>query len=90
MLVVVGTSSSYFYSVSSLLRACRTGDPAPHVFFETSAMLITFVTLGAPTPMSHLLLAMNPFNTRERPPSVSELGSVARCESLLLRGQNNF
>ncbi|MED6143313.1 serine/threonine protein kinase Ran1 [Stylosanthes scabra] len=45
VLVAVGTTASYFYSVCALLYGALTGFRAP-VYFETSAMLITFVLLG--------------------------------------------
>ncbi|CAL9145327.1 unnamed protein product [Musa hybrid cultivar] len=45
VLVVLGTSASYFYSVSALFYGAFTGFHAP-VYFETSAMIITFVLLG--------------------------------------------
>lgn len=56
MLVVVGTSVSYLYSTVSLFLACvwasRRGDGShremehPHLFLESPAMLLTFITLG--------------------------------------------
>ncbi|KAL2244512.1 copper-transporting ATPase RAN1 [Sesamum indicum] len=45
VLVVLGTSASYFYSVSALLYGAITGFWSP-TYFEASAMLITFVLLG--------------------------------------------
>lgn len=59
MLVVVGTTVSYLYSTMSLILACflRAGEGAhgmgraaghPHLFLESPAMLLTFVTLGEP------------------------------------------
>lgn len=56
MLVVVGTTISYLYSTMSLLLACvldaGQGDDGtgikrhPHLFLESPAMLLSFVTLG--------------------------------------------
>lgn len=48
VLVVLGTSASFAYSITAMLFAPFTGDPDyhPKVFFETSTMLITFVTFG--------------------------------------------
>lgn len=51
MLVVVGTSVSYLYSTLSLLLACfpgnaRHGNSHPHLFLESPAMLLTFISLG--------------------------------------------
>lgn len=48
VLVVFGTSASFTYSIAAMLLAPLTSDPLyhPKVFFETSTMLITFVTFG--------------------------------------------
>lgn len=48
VLVVFGTSATYFYSIFSLLFAPFASYPdyRPKVFFETSAMLIAFVSGG--------------------------------------------
>ncbi len=40
VLVAMGTSAAYFYSIANML----TGDP--HLYFETSAILITLIILG--------------------------------------------
>lgn len=45
VLVALGTSASYFYSVCALLYGAITGLWSP-TYFETSAMLITFVLFG--------------------------------------------
>ncbi|RWR85701.1 copper-transporting ATPase RAN1 [Cinnamomum micranthum f. kanehirae] len=45
VLVALGTTASYFYSVCALLYGAVTGFWSP-TYFETSAMLITFVLLG--------------------------------------------
>ncbi|XP_047971552.1 copper-transporting ATPase RAN1 [Salvia hispanica] len=45
VLVALGTSASYFYSIYALLYGAITGFWSPR-YFETSAMLITFVLLG--------------------------------------------
>ncbi|KAJ6932912.1 hypothetical protein NC651_008361 [Populus alba x Populus x berolinensis] len=45
VLVALGTSASYFYSVCALLYGAVTGFWSP-TYFETSSMLITFVLLG--------------------------------------------
>jgi len=44
-LIAIGTSTAYFYSVYNLLKP-QTGDEMPHLYFETSALLITFVLVG--------------------------------------------
>ncbi|KAJ1429035.1 E1-E2 ATPase-domain-containing protein, partial [Ochromonadaceae sp. CCMP2298] len=45
-LVTTGTSVTFAYSVCELTYACRHSTPTTHVFFETSGMLLMFVTLG--------------------------------------------
>ncbi|XP_062229504.1 cation-transporting ATPase HMA5 isoform X2 [Phragmites australis] len=45
VLVVLGTTTSYVYSVCALLYGSFTGYQPP-VYFETSAMIITFVLFG--------------------------------------------
>ncbi|XP_057415885.1 copper-transporting ATPase RAN1-like [Lotus japonicus] len=45
VLVALGTTASYVYSVCALLYGAATGFWSP-TYFETSAMLITFVLLG--------------------------------------------
>lgn len=45
VLVALGTSAAYFYSVGALLYGVVTGFWSP-TYFETSAMLITFVLFG--------------------------------------------
>ncbi|XP_044496471.1 copper-transporting ATPase RAN1-like [Mangifera indica] len=45
VLVALGTSASYFYSVGALLYGALTGFWS-RTYFETSSMLITFVLLG--------------------------------------------
>uniref|UniRef100_A0A0C9RMF9 TSA: Wollemia nobilis Ref_Wollemi_Transcript_10952_4028 transcribed RNA sequence n=1 Tax=Wollemia nobilis TaxID=56998 RepID=A0A0C9RMF9_9CONI len=45
VLVALGTSAAYFYSVCALLYGATTGYETA-TYFETSAMLITFVLLG--------------------------------------------
>lgn len=45
VLVVLGTTASYVYSVCALLYGAFTGFHPP-IYFETSAMIITFVLFG--------------------------------------------
>ena len=45
-LVVTGTTISFVYSSIQLTASCLTGVPTMHVFFETSGMLLLFVTMG--------------------------------------------
>ena len=46
VLVVLGTSAAYFYSLFEAIRTI--GDPSytPHLYFETSAILITLILFG--------------------------------------------
>ncbi|PPQ98941.1 hypothetical protein CVT24_003568 [Panaeolus cyanescens] len=48
VLIVLGTSAAYFYSVFSMLAAMFNTTPGfrPFLFFETSTMLLMFVSLG--------------------------------------------
>lgn len=45
VLVVMGTSAAYFYSVYQTIITVGTNH-APHLYFETSAVLITLILLG--------------------------------------------
>ena len=47
VLVVLGTSTAYFYSFAVLCAQLMHPKEAGHVCFEASAMLITFLCLGA-------------------------------------------
>ncbi|PKX92527.1 Cu(2+)-transporting P-type ATPase CCC2 [Aspergillus novofumigatus IBT 16806] len=47
VLVMLGTSAAFFYSVFIMLVAmCTMADKRPNTVFDTSTMLITFITLG--------------------------------------------
>jgi P-type Cu+ transporter len=48
VLVMLGTSSAYFYSLIALIFALRNTAPGfrPMLFFDTSTMLVMFVSLG--------------------------------------------
>ncbi|XP_061373774.1 probable copper-transporting ATPase HMA5 [Gastrolobium bilobum] len=46
VLIALGTNAAYFYSVYSVLRAATSQDFKGNDFFETSAMLISFILLG--------------------------------------------
>lgn len=48
VLIVLGTSAAYFYSLFTLIAAVFITTPGyrPHMFFETSTMLFMFVSLG--------------------------------------------
>ena len=45
VLVALGTSAAYFYSVYEAIKATGT-DYIPHLYFETSAVLITLILFG--------------------------------------------
>eukprot|EP01119_Soliformovum_irregulare_P015408 TRINITY_DN4332_c0_g1_i1.p1 TRINITY_DN4332_c0_g1~~TRINITY_DN4332_c0_g1_i1.p1 ORF type:complete len:1017 (+),score=316.00 TRINITY_DN4332_c0_g1_i1:56-3106(+) len=47
VLIALGTSAAYFYSILALIMSVSNpGDEEPAVFFDTSAMLISFILLG--------------------------------------------
>ncbi|XP_010533660.1 PREDICTED: probable copper-transporting ATPase HMA5 [Tarenaya hassleriana] len=46
VLIALGTNAAYFYSVYTVLRAATSPDFKGVDFFETSAMLISFIILG--------------------------------------------
>jgi Cu+-exporting ATPase len=48
VLVMIGTSAAYFYSLFAMIFAVMNSEPdfRPFVFFDTSTMLIMFVSLG--------------------------------------------
>ena len=45
-LIAIGTSAAYFYSLAVTVLTLATGRMVGEVFFETAALLITFVLLG--------------------------------------------
>ena len=46
VLVCLGTNAAYGYSVLSVTIACMNPSFHGHHYFETSAMLVTFIVLG--------------------------------------------
>ncbi|KAF2271264.1 copper-transporting ATPase-like protein [Westerdykella ornata] len=47
VLVVMGTSAAFFFSIASMMVSiCMTPHTRPTTLFDTSTMLITFITLG--------------------------------------------
>jgi Cu+-exporting ATPase len=47
VLVVLGTSAAFFFSVAAMMvSVCATPHTRPSTIFDTSSMLITFITLG--------------------------------------------
>lgn len=46
VLVALGTSAAYFYSLYEAIKSIGRSDHMPHLYFETSAILITLVLVG--------------------------------------------
>jgi cation transport ATPase len=46
VLVALGTSAAYFYSVLGIVLHLLDDNFTSHLYFETSALLITFIMLG--------------------------------------------
>ncbi|GGD06917.1 heavy metal translocating P-type ATPase [Pontibacillus salipaludis] len=46
VLVALGTSAAYFYSLAEAIQATVGATDTPHLYFETSAVLITLILLG--------------------------------------------
>ncbi|WP_181349569.1 heavy metal translocating P-type ATPase [Thalassobacillus sp. CUG 92003] len=46
VLIALGTSAAYFYSVTEIFRGMAQPDSTIHLYFETSAILITLVLVG--------------------------------------------
>ena len=46
VLVVMGSSAAYGYSIISMILGLKGNDTTPPVFFETSAMLLSIIMLG--------------------------------------------
>lgn len=46
VLVAVGTSAAYFYSIYEMIRWLSHSTTHPHLYFETSAVLITLILFG--------------------------------------------
>ncbi|WP_339212595.1 heavy metal translocating P-type ATPase [Aeribacillus sp. FSL K6-3256] len=46
VLVALGTSAAYFYSLYEAIKTIGRSDHMPHLYFETSAILITLVLVG--------------------------------------------
>ncbi|EIT87109.1 heavy metal-transporting ATPase [Fictibacillus macauensis ZFHKF-1] len=46
VLVALGTSAAYFYSIYLAIQAAIAGEGMPALYFETSAILITLILLG--------------------------------------------
>lgn len=46
VLVALGTSAAYFYSLAEAIQTIGNPSAEPHLYFETSAILITLILLG--------------------------------------------
>lgn len=46
VLVAVGTSAAYFYSIYEMVRWLNGSTTQPHLYFETSAVLLTLILFG--------------------------------------------
>src|SRR5699024_5576602 len=46
VLVALGTSAAYFYSLKEALLTLGNANYVPHLYFETSAILITLILFG--------------------------------------------
>src|SRR5699024_2590700 len=46
VLVALGTSAAYFYSLYEAFKTIGNPEYMPHLYFETSAVLITFILFG--------------------------------------------
>ncbi|KGX89754.1 heavy metal translocating P-type ATPase [Pontibacillus marinus] len=46
VLVALGTSAAYFYSLAEAIQTIGNPSKEPHLYFETSAILITLILLG--------------------------------------------
>ncbi|RIP37169.1 copper-translocating P-type ATPase [Staphylococcus gallinarum] len=46
VLVALGTSAAYFYSIYEMIKWLIQSNANPHLYFETSAVLITLILLG--------------------------------------------
>jgi len=46
VLVAMGTSAAYFFSLYNLISSYITGEPVGHLYFEAAAVIITLILLG--------------------------------------------
>ncbi|KAL2608514.1 hypothetical protein R1flu_027087 [Riccia fluitans] len=81
VLIALGTNSAYFYSVYSVLRAASTPGYMGTDFFETSAMLISFILLGK------YLEVMAKGKTSE---AIAKLMKLTPEEAILLKEKNGL
>jgi cation transport ATPase len=60
VLVALGTSAAYFYSVLSIVLHLLDANFTSHLYFETSALLITFIMLGRCVSSPHCDWPLDP------------------------------
>lgn len=76
VLVALGTSAAYFYSLIEGIRAIGNHHYTPHLYFETSAVLITLILVGK------LFEALAKGRTTE---AISKLLSLQAKEATVIR-----
>ncbi len=76
VLVALGTSAAYFYSLAEAMKTIGNPDYMPHLYFETSAVLITLILVGK------LFEALAKGRTTE---AISKLLSLQAKEATVIR-----
>lgn len=76
VLVALGTSAAYFYSLAEAINTIGNPDYMPHLYFETSAVLITLILVGK------LFEALAKGRTTE---AISKLLSLQAKEATVIR-----
>jgi P-type Cu+ transporter len=76
VLVALGTSAAYYYSLLESIRASINSNYVPHLYYETSAILITLILLGK------LFETLAKGRTTE---AISKLLSLQAKEALVIR-----
>jgi Cu+-exporting ATPase len=76
VLVALGTSAAYYYSLLESIRASINPNHVPHLYYETSAILITFILAGK------LFEALAKGRTTE---AISKLLSLQAKEAVVIR-----
>jgi P-type Cu+ transporter len=76
VLVALGTSAAYFYSLAEAIKTIGNPDYMPHLYFETSAVLITLILVGK------LFEALAKGRTTE---AISKLLSLQAKEATVIR-----
>ncbi|MGV2938588.1 heavy metal translocating P-type ATPase [Mesobacillus sp. LC4] len=77
VLVALGTSAAYFYSLAEAIKTIGNPSYMPHLYFETSAVLITLILVGK------LFEALAKGRTTE---AISKLLSLQAKEATVIRG----